>query len=169
VDDPIGSTWGYTKDMHISSPANVIAKLVDTVSKNGNLLLNLSPTAEGAIPEAQQQTLLAIGQWLQINGEAIYGTHPWSQFAEGAGKNGYRFTVKGQTLYAIALFWPGNEALITSLSKDKPACQVQSVQLLGQKEPLKFRQDSSGLRIVLPTEKPCDHAYAFRITGLRLE
>jgi alpha-L-fucosidase len=82
VDEPIGSTWGYTTDMRVNGAGSIIAKLADTVSKNGTLLLNLSPRADGTFPSAQQGTLLAIGHWLDLNGEAIYDTHSWIQFAD---------------------------------------------------------------------------------------
>ena len=93
-------------DLRLSSPAALIGRLVDTVSKNGNYLLNISPKADGTIPEDQQNILLEIGKWLDTNGEAIYGTHNWIQFGEvGRGQRelDVRFTVKDDCLYAIIL------------------------------------------------------------------
>lgn len=169
VDEPIGSTWGYTKDMSVANPGTIIYDLVDTVSKGGNLLLNLSPTADGIIPQAQQDTLLAVGQWLDVNGPAIYDTQPWTQFEEG-GRRGFRFTTRGNTLYAIALSWPGSEAIIASLATTNAAAgTVKSVTLLGHQGKLEFTQDKTGLRIKLPARKPCDYAYTLKITGLKLK
>jgi alpha-L-fucosidase len=171
IDDPIGSTWGYTKDMKIFSAGTIIAKLVDTASKNGNYTLNLSPMADGTIPEAQQKTLLGIGAWLDVNGEAIYGTHSWVKFGEGAkGGQNYRFTVKGDSLYAIALGWPqGGQATITSLaSGDGAPGKVEKVELLGGSGSLDFTQDASGLHITLPAQPTEGYAYAFKISGLKL-
>ena len=80
----------------------MIGWLVDTVSKNGTLLLNVSPKADGTIPQDQQDTLLAVGKWLETNGEAIYDTHSWTKFEE-KGEDQIYFTVKGQDLYAIVM------------------------------------------------------------------
>ena len=169
VDDPIGTTWGYTADMRVSGPGPVVGKLVDVVSKNGNLLLNLSPTADGTIPDAQRQTLLGVGEWLDVNGEAIYGTHGWVKSSEGTGRAGFRFTVKGDTLYAIALAWPGELATITSLATDKtPAGKVTRVTLLGHPGDLEFSQDAAGLKVKLPPEPAGKHAFSLKITGLTM-
>ena len=176
VDDPIGSTWGYTSDMRIQGANAIVHKLVDTASRNGNLLLNLSPKADGTIPDEQKQTLLAIGAWLAVNGDAIYGTRNWTKFSEandargGGGRElSWRFTVKGGALYAIALTWPGGSAVITSLSTVNVAGKITGVELLGHKGALEFSQEATGLKIKLPAEKPCDYAYAFKITGLKLK
>jgi len=170
VDDPIGTTWGYTSDMHVSGPGPIIAKLADTVSKNGNFTLNLSPRADGTIPQAQQDTLLGIGRWLDRNGEAIYGTHNWTQFSDGSVKEGrlnVRFTVKGDNLYAILLgAWPAPEAVIKALGT--PAGTVASVALLGSDQPLQFRQSADGLTVDLPAAAPGPYGSVLKITGLTM-
>ena len=174
VDEPIGSTWGYTSDMRVSSPGSVVAKLADTASKNGTLLLNVSPRADGTIPAEQQNTVLEIGRWLELNGEAIYDTHNWTKLGEGGGRNqsgpNIRFTVSGNTLYAIILGnWPGEEAVIASLADGLPAQgKIETVSLLGHDGNLQFTQDAGGLKVKLPAAAPCKYAYTLKISGLKL-
>ncbi|MDP9176016.1 MAG: alpha-L-fucosidase [Planctomycetota bacterium] len=177
VDDPIGTTWGYTTGMKISSPDSIVGRLIDTVSKNGNLLLNISPQPDGTISPEQQKTLLGIGQWLEANGEAIYDTHSWIRFSDSdtpadrrsRGSN-IRFTVKGDDLYAIIVGqWPGNEVVIASLAKGKaPEGEVSSVTMLGAAGNLAFQQDDAGLHIKLPGTAPGKFAYAMKISGLKM-
>ena len=112
----------------------MVHQLVDIVSKNGNLLLNIGPRSDGTIPEEVQQVLRDVGAWLAVNGEAIYGTRPWKIYGEGPTKvaagsfhdtdtatytaEDFRFTTKGNELYAIELGWPaGGEAIVQSLGK----------------------------------------------------
>ena len=185
VDDPVLYRFGYTENnpSPIARAGGVIVNLVNNVSKNGGLLLNISPRADGTIPDDQQKLLLEIGAWLKLNGEAIYGTRPWTKFGEGALKldrgQGYsakdiRFTTKGDTLYAILPAWPtGDEpALITSLASDKnlPG-KIEKVEMLGVAKPLPFTQDAKGLTVKMPTPpiKPCDYAFVLRISGLKLK
>ena len=173
VDDPIGTTWGYTSDMRVSGPGPVIGKLADTVSKNGTYLLNLSPRADGTIPQEQQDTLLEIGRWMEVIGEAIYGTHNWVTFGEdGVGGEGglrVRYTVKGDVLYAIMLgAWPGAEVVIPSLATGRDlGGAIKTVTLLGAEGRLAFTRDANGLKVKLPAAAPCEHGYTLRITGLK--
>jgi alpha-L-fucosidase len=175
-------SWGHIKDDKFRTADSLVDELVDIVSKNGCLLLNIGPQPDGAIPEQAQKILLSIGQWLAVNGEAIYGSQPWKIFGEGpthvvggafkdtAGgpftEEDIRFTSKGETLYAIALAWPESGRLIVkSLTADSPLTkrQIRTVQLLGAKAPLTWTRNAAGLVIELPAEKPGDYAFVFKI------
>ena len=179
--------WFHHNGLSYRSVDQLVDVFVDIVSKNGCMLLNVGPQADGRIPEKAQQILLGIGDWLRVNGEAIYGTRPWLVFGEGPtkGKGGgfsenrdkpltaedIRFTKKGNTLYAIALAWPaGGKIVIKSLPKqdDSAAGIVTRVRLLGHSGELEWKQTADGLVVNLPAQKPCEHAYALKISGNNL-
>jgi alpha-L-fucosidase len=173
-------SWGYIKDDTFKSPEFVVHQLIDIVSKNGNLLLNIGPRSDGTIPEEVQQVLLDVGAWLNVNGDAIYGTRPWRVYGEGPTKvaagsfhdtdttrytaEDFRFTTKGNVLYAIGLDWPTNgEAVIHALASTAGSEHVQSVTLLGSDAKLQFDQRPDGLHVRMPAQAPAKYAYALRV------
>ncbi|MGE5326209.1 MAG: alpha-L-fucosidase [Deltaproteobacteria bacterium] len=174
-------SWGYIKDDTFKTPQFIVHQLVDIVSKNGNLLMNVGPRSDGTIPEEVQQVLLEVGAWLSVNGEAIYGTRPWRTYGEGPTKvsagsfhdidtgnytpEDFRFTTKGDVLYAIGLAWPQKgEAVIHSLASTPGSARVESVGLLGGDAKLQFEQKPDGLYVQLPGQQPSKYAYALRVT-----
>jgi alpha-L-fucosidase len=174
-------SWGYIKDDTFKSPEFVIHQLIDIVSKNGNLLMNIGPRSDGTIPDEVQQVLLDVGAWLNVNGEAIYGTRPWRIYGEGPTKvaagsfhdldtthytpEDFRFTTKGDVLYAIGLGWPTNrEVVIRSLAQTVGSEHVQSIVLLDSGAQLQFEQRADGLHLQLPAQAPTKYAYALRVT-----
>src|SRR5450755_1312 len=174
-------SWGYIDNDTFKSPEFIVHQLVDIVSKNGNLLLNVGPRSDGTIPDEVQRILLDVGSWLKVNGDAIYGTSPWKVYGEGPTKvaggafhdtdtqaytaEDFRFTVKGNALYAVELAWPANgEAVIHSLGASSLADRkIASVALLGSNSNLTFQQQTDALRIQVPAQAPGRYAYAFRI------
>jgi len=173
------NSWCYVQDQDYKTAESLIHDLVDVVSKNGALLLNIGPRADGTIPEPEQEILREIGRWLAANGEAIYGTRPWRVYGEGPTDvpegaftdthraaftaEDIRFTQKDGAIYAICLARPQNEAHVRALAAGAGAPIVRSVELLGLGEELAWRQDEAGLHIALPAELPGQHAFTFKI------
>ena len=187
TDDAISSSsWCYTEGLKYYTSKAILHGFIDRVSKNGNLLLNISPKADGSIPEEQKEILLSIGGWLKKYGEAIYATRAWNKYGEGSTRIGggafsspqagtikdIRFTRSkdSKTLYAIFMAWEQgqNELLISSLGTDRISLKtLQSVQLINGKADsyinLKYHQDQNGLTIQLPEKKFDDMAYAVKL------
>jgi alpha-L-fucosidase len=139
----------------------VIHELVEVVSRNGNFLINIGPRADGTIPAWQVERLRVMGDWLKINGEAIYGTRYWKVC--GQDNEHLAFTTKGKTLYAIKLTQPSAPFTITAASGWQPG-QVKTVCLLGSNAEVDWAATPQGLRITPPADLGRHkYAWAFEI------
>jgi len=191
TDDTISKgSWCYTEDLTIKDPDEVIDTFIDIVSKNGCLLLNLSPKADGTIPEDQRHVLLEMGRWLDTNGEAIFDTRPWETYGEGPTrmakgghfvrmKGGYgpgdiRYTRSkdGKTVYALALGRQDGPVALRSVRVDEAGPDAK-VTLLGSDQAVPHSVNDAGQLVLHVPARPADkppagYAWAFRLTGFRL-
>jgi len=162
TDTSIGP-WGYDTAKPYTTPTRVIHELIDMVSKNGNMLLNVPPKADGTLDDATINILEAIGAWLARNGEAIYGTRPWKK----SGQGDVRYTTRGDTFYAILLAWPAGGAItLEDLGAAGLEKRITRIDLLGSDAKVDFTQHENGLAVRLPQTMPAepDHAYVLKIT-----
>jgi alpha-L-fucosidase len=161
----------------------VTRMLMDIISKNGNLLLNIPLPGNGQPDPDELNFLKEMTAWISINSEAIYDTRPWKISGEGivhagsdSGNDGmtekdFRFTTKGGALYATAMGWPQSGVLtLRTLASNAQGIvgDVSTVRLLGVKKSLQFKRTDQGLEVTLPEEKPCEHAWILKIEGLDL-
>jgi alpha-L-fucosidase len=178
--------WHYRRsifDRHgYKTPAQVVQMLVDIVSKNGNLMLNIPLPGDGTPDDDEMKVLDALAKWIAPNGEAIFGTRPWAVYGEGPASTAparrgmgsdvraytaqdIRFTKKGDIVYAFLMGWPADgKATIKSLatgSENYPKA-IAKVELLGGGN-VTFTRDATGLVVTLPEQKPGDYAYALKI------
>ena len=177
--DTAAGEWFHQRSAPYKSVTTLVTTLADIVAKNGCLLLNVGPAADGTIPPPARERLLGMGDWLRVNGEAIYGTRPWKTSGEGPTKQAeaggfsensdkpftsrdIRFTTKGDTLYAIALGVPQSELKVTSLNA--AAGNVVAISLVGSAAKLDWKQDATALTIQPVAQWPCQHAVTFKIS-----
>ena len=176
--DTAAGPWFNQKSEKFKSVGQLVSVLVDIVSKNGCLLLDVGPKADGTIPDQARQILLGMGAWLKVNGDAIYGSRPWTSFGEGPTQQekvgGFsenkdkpftaqdiRFTTRGDALYAITLAVPQAEVVIKSLGTS--AGKISAVSVLGSDAKLDWKQEADALKIQPLKEWPCQHAATFKI------
>jgi alpha-L-fucosidase len=175
------NSWGYVKEQDYKEAGDIITDLVDIISKNGCMLLNVGPKPDGTIPLKEQETLREIGRWLDVHGEAVFGTRPWHVFGEGPTetfeghftdtKRGrftgedFRFTLKEKCLYVFLMAWPGKEAVIRSMGCNTPlrSQSIASVRLLGSDAPLVWKQENDALRIALPSSPFNPYVHVLKI------
>lgn len=164
------NSWCYTEGNQYRRPADLVCDLVDIVSKNGRLLLNVGPKADGTIPDEDASILKAIGTWLSINGEAIYGTHVWKKYGEGPTRiadghfgegtkkaftsDDFRYTTKDGMLYVTALRCSeSGHYAIPSLADPENAQQavfhgiIRNVTVLGSDEPVRWHRDRQAMHV----------------------
>jgi len=183
TDTPISNlSWGYMEHDQLKSADFLIHQLVDIVSKNGNLLLNIGPRPDGTIPGQVRAILLEIGAWLEQNGEAIYSTEPWKTYGEGPTQiqtgfghdvdtkpytpSDFRFTRKGDNVYVISLACPADgTATIHSfgLAGEGSGLQIQEVSLLGSADKVDWLRTTDALNVKLPRGAACNHGFALRL------
>lgn len=184
TDDTISKgSWCYTEGLGIKSTTIVLHSLIDIVSKNGQLLLNISPMADGTIPENQKKVLLEMGDWLEINGEAIYGSRPWKVYGEGPTQlpegqfggvtdaDGFtaedvRYTRRGDILYAIILGWPGanQKFQFDELNAGNfEGKTISEISVLGSSEKIDWDHSNESLSVQMPSETPSEKAIVFKI------
>ncbi|HWD38044.1 MAG TPA: alpha-L-fucosidase, partial [Fimbriimonas sp.] len=180
--------WHYDvnvfKNHQYKTADQVVKMLIDIVCKNGNLLLNIPLPGDGKPDSDEIQFLRQMASWMRVNGEGIFGTRPWTfpgegptrmrggGFSEGGesrlGPQDFRFTKKGNTLYAFSMGWPtdGRYVIHSLAAGGFGGGSVSGVRLLGSSAKLRWSQTPEGLVVELPTQKPCDYAYCLEIQGL---
>jgi alpha-L-fucosidase len=158
----MNSSFGYNQfDHNWLEPGKIVSRLVNIVSRRGNYLLNVGPSAEGLIPQPSATNLKRAGDWLAINGQAIYGSSPWRVAREQRDGVDICFSAKGDCIYAICLSRPGDELVIESLAGESG---ITDVTLVGSDASVDWTAGEAGLRVSMRTDKPDELAFVLRIS-----
>ena len=181
TDTAIGrKSWGYVTDNEFKPARQIICDLIDIVSKNGMLLINVGPKPDGTITEEETKVLLEMGEWMDVNGEGIYDTVPWKVFGEGEVNNtegsfqdndeklftsgDFRFTYKNGYIYAFCMRPDSDTFLIRSLKlKGERDIVTGSVEVLGDYNVVSSARDENGMKIVLDKKPSSDKPVCFKI------
>jgi alpha-L-fucosidase len=176
------NSWGYLTQPNYKSAGRVLRQLIDVVSKNGNMLLDVGPRPDGTIPAEIEGRLRQIGAWLKVNGEAIYETRPSERFGEGptkikAGSFGsdrkvdftaqdLRFTTRAGALYIHVLGAPGSRVHVNSLRRDTPLAfgALRKAAMLGAPQPLAWEWTADGLVVEMPETRPSEDAVVIKLS-----
>ena len=144
-----GTSFGYLEGDQYKTIESVIHEMVEVISRNGNFLINIGPKADGTLAPEQVERLRAMGDWLKINGDAIYGSRFWK--VNGQENEKLSFTTNGKTLYALKLAKPTAPFTIEATAGWK-AADVNSVRLLGSESTVDWAIEKGGLRITPPSD-----------------
>ena len=162
----VGGSYGFNRAENLAdyqSSKDLLIELIDIVSGGGNLLLNVGPTADGRIPVIMQERLMDIGEWLNVNGEAIYDTRARKIQKENSNEIDFYFTENQSNIYAIFSDWKKGKININLENGEK----ISSVTLLGSTKKINWKQKGEKLEIEMPIigidENPCKDAWAFKI------
>jgi alpha-L-fucosidase len=155
----MNTSYGYNPNDHNwVETGEIIRRLADIVSKGGNYLLNVGPSAEGLIPQPCIERFAQVGKWMKVNGEAIYGASAWQATHED---EGVYYTSKGKTIYAICTKEPEGEILLSAFRQKN--LNIDSVSILGSDQPVTWEESAEGLKLSLPAQAPNPHAVVYRI------
>lgn len=171
--------WHYKKDLAYKTVGQVVRNFVDVVSKNGTFLLSIPLRGDGTIDERERAFLKGLAAWNRINGEAIFGSRPWSVYGEGPTEiprgraadglipftqEDIRFTTNHGALYVFVLKLPETAVRVKSLGTASPSgVKVTSVDLVGASEPVTWRQEAEALVIEKPEHFPCDDVIVYKL------
>lgn len=178
TDTSVGDWFYNVRDVY-KTPKHVTETLVDIVSKNGNLLLNIPQRPDGTLDDECAYIVRQMARWIKVNGDGIYGTRPWKISGEGPSRvviegfredavdwtvEDFRFTTTAGKVYAFTMRWAeGGTTVIRSLATENVP-KIAQVALLGHEGPISFEQTGRGLAITLPEVKPCDYVQCFCVT-----